>query len=61
MMEGITGDELYTFVDQKLFPALRNIDVSTGNRRALIVREVFEGNRLYEKRDKYPQSTKQTQ
>src|SRR5215213_4146699 len=35
--EGMTGDELAEFVDRKLFPALRNINVSTGNRRALIV------------------------
>lgn len=47
--EGITGDELLEFVDRKLFPALRNIDVSTGNRRSLIVREVFEGNNNYMK------------
>jgi type I restriction enzyme M protein len=47
--EGMTGDELIEFVDRKLFPALRNIDVSTGNRRALIVREVFEGNNNYMK------------
>ncbi|MBE2226853.1 MAG: N-6 DNA methylase [Ignavibacteria bacterium] len=47
--EGITGDELLEFVDRKLFPALRNIDVSTGNKRALIVREVFEGNNNYMK------------
>lgn len=47
--EGMTGDELLEFVDRKLFPALRNIDVSTGNKRALIVREVFEGNNNYMK------------
>lgn len=47
--EGITGDELLEFVDRQLFPALRNIDVSSGNRRALIVREVFEGNNNYMK------------
>ncbi|MDO8366220.1 MAG: N-6 DNA methylase [Saprospiraceae bacterium] len=47
--EGMTGDELLEFVDRKLFPALRNLDVSTGNRRALIVREVFEGNNNYMK------------
>ena len=47
--EGITGDELLEFVDRELFPALRNVDVSTGNRRALIVREVFEGNHNYMK------------
>ncbi len=47
--EGITGDELLKFVDSNLFPALRNVDVSTGNKRALIVREVFEGNHNYMK------------
>ncbi|GMU87168.1 MAG: putative type I restriction enzyme BthVORF4518P M protein [Ignavibacteriales bacterium] len=47
--EGMTGDELLEFVDRKLFPALRNINISTGSRRALIVREVFEGNNNYMK------------
>ncbi len=47
--EGITGEKLLEFVDQKLFPALRNIDVSGNNRRAFIVREVFEGNNNYMK------------
>lgn len=47
--EGMTGDKLLEFVDRKLFPTLRNLDVSTGNRRALIVREVFEGNNNYMK------------
>ena len=47
--EGMTGDELLEFVDRQLFPALRNIDVSSGNRRALIVREVFDGNNNYMK------------
>ncbi|WP_163396719.1 N-6 DNA methylase [Flavobacterium limi] len=47
--EGITGEELLEFVDRQLFPALRNIDVSSGNRRALIVREVFDGNNNYMK------------
>jgi type I restriction enzyme M protein len=47
--EGITGDELLEFVDRKLFPKLRNLDLSTGNKRAIIVREVFEGNNNYMK------------
>ncbi len=47
--EGLTGDALAVFIDRDLFPALRDIDVSTGNRRALIVREVFEGNNNYMK------------
>ncbi|MGV0919266.1 N-6 DNA methylase [Empedobacter falsenii] len=48
--EGITGDELLEFIDQKLFPALRNLDISAGNKRAVIVREVFEGNNNYMKK-----------
>lgn len=51
--EGITGDELQAFVDQKLFPALRNLKVGVSddlaNKRALIVREVFDGNNNYMK------------
>lgn len=50
--EGITGEELQRFVDNQLFPALRNINPApggTGNSRALIVREVFEGNNNYMK------------
>jgi len=47
--EGMTGDELLEFVDRKLFPTLRNLSLSTGNGRALIVREVFEGNHNYMK------------
>jgi type I restriction enzyme M protein len=46
--EGITGEELVEFVDRKLFPTLRNITVGD-NRRALIIREVFEGNNNYMK------------
>ena len=42
--EGMTGDELLAFVDQKLFPELVKIDLSTGNKRALLVREVFANN-----------------
>ena len=51
--EGMTGDELQEFVDRKLFQALRNLPVSASddlrNKRALIVREVFEGNNNYMK------------
>lgn len=47
--EGMTGDALLNFVDRELFPALRNLDLSTGNQRAIIVREVFEGNNNYMK------------
>ncbi len=47
--EGMTGDDLLKFVDRKLFPDLRDLDVSDGNKRALIIREVFEGNHNYMK------------
>lgn len=47
--EGITGDELQEFIDRKLFPGLRNLDVSSGNKRALIIREIFEGTNNYMK------------
>ena len=47
--EAMTGDELLEFVDRQLFPALRNLDLSGGSQRAIIVREVFEGNNNYMK------------
>lgn len=47
--EGITGDPLKEFVDRELFPGLKNLDVSTGNKRALIIREIFEGTNNYMK------------
>tara|TARA_B100000886_G_C20401428_1_gene482769 strand:- start:6 stop:1391 length:1386 start_codon:yes stop_codon:yes gene_type:complete len=47
--EGITGDELLNFVDQKLFPSLGNIDLSTADQRALILHEVFANNYNYMK------------
>lgn len=46
--EGMTGDKLLNFVDNELFPALRELDV-TGSKRALILREVFKGNNNYMK------------
>jgi len=47
--EGMTGDELLQFVDRKLFPALSTIDLSTANRRAVLVHEVFVNNYNYMK------------
>ncbi len=47
--EGMTGDELKSFIDGKLIPQLKNLDVSTGNKRALIVREIFDGTNNYMK------------
>lgn len=47
--EGKTGEELQDFVDNTLFPALKNLDISNGNKRALIVREIFSGTNNYMK------------
>ncbi len=47
--EGITGEEMQKFIDAKLFPSLKNLDISTGNRRALIIREIFAGTNNYMK------------
>ncbi len=41
--EGITGDELLDFVNNKLFPQLKELHITTnGDRRAFIIRSVFE-------------------
>ena len=47
--EGMTGDALKDFVDNKLFPGLQNLDVSTGNKRAVLIRDIFVGTNNYMK------------
>ena len=47
--EGITGDAMKDFVDSELFPGLQNLDVSTGNKRAVLVRDIFAGTNNYMK------------
>ncbi len=47
--EGMTGDDLLDFVDNKLFDGLKNLSAAATNKRALLVREVFEGNNNYMK------------
>ena len=47
--EGITGDELKTFIDSQLIPELKNLDVSNGNKRTLIIKEIFDGTNNYMK------------
>ncbi|MFC2330201.1 MAG: hypothetical protein ACFNKL_03900 [Treponema sp.] len=41
--QGITGDALKEFIDGNLFPGLQNLDVSTGNKRAILIRDIFAG------------------
>ncbi|MBN9395469.1 MAG: SAM-dependent DNA methyltransferase [Candidatus Melainabacteria bacterium] len=40
--EGITGDELKDFIDNKLFPALQSLESSSKNKQAFVIRSVFE-------------------
>ena len=52
--EGITGDALKDFVDNRLFPGLQNLDVTGSdgesvNRRAVLVRDIFAGTNNYMK------------
>jgi len=51
--EGITGDELQSFIDNKLFKQLKDVQLVPSEdvkyKRALILREVFEGNNNYMK------------
>jgi type I restriction enzyme M protein len=47
--EGITGDKLQMFIDQELFPELRNLTITSKHKKALLVREVFQGNNNYMK------------
>ena len=47
--EGITGDELLDFIDKKLFADLKTLPSAATNKRALLIKEVFEGNNNYMK------------
>jgi type I restriction enzyme M protein len=47
--EGITGDELIGFVNNKLFPTLKNLTISTDDRLGIIIRQIFDGTNNYMK------------
>ncbi len=47
--EGITGDELINFVNNKLFPSLKNLPVSADDRLGIIIRQIFDGTNNYMK------------
>jgi type I restriction enzyme M protein len=40
--EGLTGDALKDFIDNKMFPALQNLEIKGDDKRAYVVRSVFE-------------------
>jgi type I restriction enzyme M protein len=47
--EGITGDELIDFVNNKLFPKLKNLTVGIDDKLGLIIRQIFSGTNNYMK------------
>ena len=47
--EGITGDAMKDFIDSKLFSGLQNLDISDGNKRAILIRDIFAGTNNYMK------------
>lgn len=47
--EGITGDALITFVNNQLFPRLKELPVAADNRLGIIIRNVFDGTNNYMK------------
>lgn len=47
--EGITGDELIHFVNNKLFPNLKNLTVADDDRLGITIRQIFDGTNNYMK------------
>ena len=47
--EGITGDELIQFINNKLFPQLKELQVTADNRLGVIIRNIFDGTNNYMK------------
>jgi len=47
--EGITGEELLDFVNNKLFPTLKNLEIREGDKRTLILQSVFSDSFNYMK------------
>lgn len=47
--EGITGDELIQFINNQLFPELKELAVTADNRLGVIIRNIFDGTNNYMK------------
>lgn len=47
--EGMTGDELINFVNNHLFPELKNLKVGLDNKLGFIIRNIFDGTNNYMK------------
>src|ERR1700742_1233439 len=47
--EGMTGDELISFINNHLFPELKNLKVGTDDQLGFIIRNIFDGTNNYMK------------
>jgi type I restriction enzyme M protein len=47
--EGITGEDLFNFVDNELFPALKNLEISLNDTNGFIVKSIFSDTNNYMK------------
>lgn len=47
--EGITGEQLINFVNNKLFPQLKNLTVAVDDKLGIIIRQIFDGTNNYMK------------
>ncbi|MFC4231620.1 N-6 DNA methylase [Parasediminibacterium paludis] len=47
--EGITGDELIGFINNQLFPELKNLQVTADNKLGVTIRQIFDGTNNYMK------------
>jgi len=47
--EGITGEQLINFVNNKLFPQLKNLTVAIDDKLGIIIRQIFDGTNNYMK------------
>ena len=47
--EGIAGDELINFVNNELFPTLKNLTVAADDRLGITIRQIFDGTNNYMK------------
>ena len=47
--EGMTGDELINFINNHLFPELKNLKVAADDRLGIIIRQIFDGTNNYMK------------
>lgn len=47
--EGMTGDELINFINNHLFPELKNLRIGTDDKLGIIIRNIFDGTNNYMK------------